>query len=557
VLKASVAAGLILGLTGCLGVVGLSPANTPAPGGGPGGPGGGPGGPGGGPGQGGGSCTPGAQASPPIVPRLRRLGFAQYDNTSADLLSATSSPSLALGPEVDGVTAVMWSGFVTEAAALATPAAVSQISPCQPSGDGTACAQQFIATVGQRAFRRSLSDAEAARYMALYTSRADLTPTGTPAEGLQLILEALLQSPNFLVRVERSAGGPLSGVERASRLSYALWNGPPDDALLSAAESGALDTADGVRQAAQDMLTSPGRVDKARALIRAASQDFLGMVGSYAQFWTNTVRDPTLFPDFYSGIDADFREEVLRFIDRVVFDQNGGYGDLLTSPVAVVNAKLAPIYGLTTTASDWAPVTLDPDQRPGLLTRAGFVGTHGRFSRGSLIYRGAFVLRRLLCQDIGSPPAGAANTPLPAASGTLKTDRDRIQAMTAADACASCHHARINPAGFAMEGFDGIGKLRTTDHGVPVDTSGSIQLDGAAVSFNGPKDYAAALAGSSQARACYVNRFAQFTFTDATLDVSCTAPAAALAQPGATIKDFLVAFVSSDLFLTRSTMEAE
>jgi hypothetical protein len=396
--------------------------------------------------------------------------------------------------------------------------------------------------------------------MDLFNSRADLTPDGSFESGVRLMVEALLQSPNFLMRIERSTevkGGviPLSGIELASRMSYALWNGPPDEALLSAGEQGALGTPDAVRAEASRLLQDP----KARSLVRAYSQDYLGMVGAYAQFWTNTSRDPMLFPAFYQGIDVDFREEVLRFVDRVVFEKRGGYADLLTSPEAVVSDKIAAIYGLAQSTGSWTPVTLDPNQRPGLLTRAGFLGTHGRYSRGSLIYRGAFVLRRLLCQDLGSPPAGAANTPLPPASASLRTDRDRIQALTAGEPCASCHHTRINPAGFAMENFDGIGKFRATDNGVTVDASGSIMLDGQMKSFTNAQDYSALLAGSADAHQCFTNRFAQFVLQDSTVDLSCPSGGGlkdALAS-GASIQDFMVAFVSSPLFVNRSSTEAQ
>jgi hypothetical protein len=510
------------------------------------------------------ACTPGTKGTPPVTPRLPRLTFSQYDNTASALVGARVSPSLALGPAVNGMTNVMWTGFRTQAATIAQDAAaLMRILPCQPSGDGSACAQQFVTTIGRQAFRRALTSAESARYMDLYNSRQELTPNGTFEEGIQLILEALLQSPNFLVRVERSATTqgnviPLSGVERASRLSFALWNGPPDEALLSAGESGKLDTADGVRQQAERMLTSTDGGPKARSLLRTASQDYLGMVGSYSQFWVNTERDPNLFPDFYQGIDADFREEVLRFVDHVVFDKGGGYRDLLTSPEAVVNGKLAKIYGLTQAAADWTTVSLDPNQRPGLLTRVGFVGTHGRFSRGSLIYRGAFVLKRLLCLELGSPPAGAANTPLPDASAMLKTDRQRIDAMTANEPCASCHHARINPAGYAMEEFDGIGKFRSMDNGAAVDTTGVIRLDGMMQSYTGAADYAQLLAGANQSHVCYADRFAQFTFSDPSIDISCTAPdlVDGLGQSNSTITGFLADFVANDIFLNRSTMEA-
>jgi hypothetical protein len=283
------------------------------------------------------------------------------------------------------------------------------------------------------------------------------------------------------------------------------------------------------------------------------------MEGAYAAFWSNTQRDPALFPEFYPGIDLDFREEVLRFVDRVVIDEAGTYRDLLTSSRAMVNDRLAPIYGLPGPfTAQWSAVDLDPTQRPGLLTRAGFVGTHGRFGRGSLIFRGAFVLRRILCQEIGSPPAGADATPLPDAP-ELRTTRERVQAMTSPTTCASCHHNRINPAGFALENFDGIGRYRTEENTAPIDASGTIFLGGEPRAYDGPASYAELLAGSAEAHACYVSRFAQFTFNDHQVDLGCEGEALSrrMAEADFSIQDLYTEFVASDLFRHRSTEEAQ
>ncbi|MEO1338584.1 MAG: DUF1592 domain-containing protein, partial [Myxococcota bacterium] len=374
---------------------------------------------------------------------------------------------------------------------------LSTLVLCTPSGDGRDCAVQFVTEFGRKVYRRPLTPVEISAYMdTLWANRTDLTEDGTWPQSIGLLLEAMLQSPTFLLRVEASTqedGGriALNGYERATRIAYALWNSPPDEALLNAARDGELDTPQGVKAIARTMLTSPQGAARARQMLREAHAEWLGMTGAYAPFWSNTQRDPERFPDFVSGIDADFREEVLRFLDVVAFERVGAFPDFLTSNVTSVNARVAPIYGLDGTFDDWTTVELD--DRPGLLTRAGFVGTHGRFGRGSLIYRGAFVLERMLCVEIGSPPAGADATPLPDSSENLVTERQRVQAMTAAEPCASCHTSLINPAGFALEAFDGIGKLRTIDNGAPVDTTGSLMIDGELVSFSGPNDYATAL----------------------------------------------------------------
>lgn len=506
------------------------------------------------------------ELGPPVTPRLRRLTFQQYDRTVSDLVGLEVTPSTGLGPEVEGVNGVLWDGIELAAADVAAQAmadadARAALIPCQPADDGSDCARMFVVEFGLRAFRRPLLDAEIERYTALYADRAMLTENGTFEEGIQLILEAFLQSPNFLLRVEQSATETdgkilLSGYELATRLSYALWNGPPDSALLEAAEAGVLDTTEGVRTEAARMLTDDART---QPLVRAHHRDWLGMVGAYGQFWSNTNRDPALFPEFYSGIDVDFREEVLRFIEHVVLEQEGGLATLLTSEVAMVNERTAPIYGLSGDFTDeWVPVALDPETRPGLLTRAGFLGTHGRYGRGSLIFRGAFVLKRMLCTELGNPPPGAESTPLPDLEG-LVTTRERIEAMTAQVPCSNCHTNQINPAGFAFEYFDGVGKHRTEENGAPIDGTGSILLDGVRQSYDGPKSYADLLAASNKASECYVERFAEFTFADSSVDLGCAGRSLAqeLRLSDTSIKDFLVSFVASEQFRSRAVEEEE
>ena len=120
--------------------------------------------------------------------------------------------------------------------------------------------------------------------------------------------------------------------------------------------------------------------------------------------------------------------------------------------------------------------------------------------------RPGVVLKRLLCTEIGSPPPGAEATPLPDASEELVTTRQRIEALTSAPTCMGCHQQLINPAGFGLEMFDGIGRLRTEDNGAPIDATGSIYLGRAgSVPYDGPAQYAEVLASSQTAAECYVD----------------------------------------------------
>lgn len=508
-------------------------------------------------------CASGTAIAP--SDRVPRLTFEQYDRAVRALVGLDVHPSSELGGDpgevftrqlVDGLEAAARD---VAARLAADDAAFGALAPCAAApSDERACAAEVIATLGRRAYRRPLSSEESARYQALWDDRAMLTETGTFREGIALLVEAFLQSPGFLLRVERSTaidGGriPLSQYEIAQRLAFALWGTIPDDALLDAAEVGELGTRDQIRAHAERMLADP----RARDLVRSEHRSWLGMEGSYAHFWTNVRRD--MHPEFAGVTDADLQDDVLRSLERVALDEDGGLREMLTSPAAMVNARTAPLYGLDGTFDDWTPVDLDPASRPGLLTRVGFLASHARSTRPSLIYRGAFVLRRVLCEPIGNPPAGAESTPLPETSG-LVTTRERIDAMTASGGCASCHHERINPAGYALEGFDEIGRARTTDNGAPVDTTGSLVVDGAPLEFVDPRSFAEELAGSRAAQACYAQRWIEFTYVRPVAhEDRCTIDdlAVRLSEDGYSVRDLLIDLVQTDAFSNRSATEAE
>src|SRR5215471_13846494 len=203
-------------------------------------PGGGSIGPGSGSGSTGGTigmpCTQGV----PATSQLARLTRSEFDNTARDLLGIDMQPSTMLAPDTVGsVDQRAWDGFQAAADALATqlmatPAARAKVIPCTPSGDGTACAQQFIQQFGQRAFRRPLTTAETTRFQTLYTNRAMITAGGTFDQAAQLIIKAFLLSPSFLTKAELSEAAPVcffkqkTAYEMASRLSYLLWGSMPD-----------------------------------------------------------------------------------------------------------------------------------------------------------------------------------------------------------------------------------------------------------------------------------------------------------------------------------------
>lgn len=471
------------------------------------------------PGGGGGATTGACRPGVPATSQLPRLTNAQYESTVLDLVGVPGAAS-TLAPDTEAVDQRAWDGYVAAAQAiaaqvLAEPALKARLVTCEPAGDGSACAAQIVESFGQRAFRRPLTSEELARFNRLYAERASITESGTFEQALELIVRSFLLSPSFLLRAEVSdvPEGPyyaLSGYEVASRLSYLLIGSMPDAALFAAAAAGALATPAQIREHALRLLEQDPR---ARTTVGAFHERYLHK--GPGTRWAEYQRDPALFPSFSSEVPSALSEETDRFFDYVVFEQRGSFRDILTSPVAFVNASTAPLYGLDAAAygAELEQVTLDASVRPGIFTRAGFLASHALYNRPSPILRGAFLQKYVLCSPVGAPPPGAEGTPLPEVSATA-SNRERVTAQTAAPGCAACHHQLINPAGFVLEGFDAVGARQPTDpfSGAPVDTAVKLSIGGQQRDIEGPVELFDAIAASPESSLCYARAWVTAAF---------------------------------------------
>jgi hypothetical protein len=500
-------------------------------------------------------------------PRLVRLTHAQYDNTVRALLELAD-----VSPSAEFLDDAAFAGFNNNAAALvvqprlardyqraaetlseliAAPSAMAAIVPCDVASGDEACATEFIESFGRRAFRRPLTSDEVTAFMAMYQRGNGKFSSGSPFEqGIRHLVEGLLQSPQFLYRVELSEKLdsdqliPLDGYEVATRLSYLIWNSTPDDELLAAAESGELDTEAGIEGQARRL------VDDARAV--SPVDDFHSQWLQLSKY-DNMQKDATVYPSFSSTTPASMKEETQRFIRHVVLETSGDLQDLLLSRTTFVNAELAAIYGLEGTfGSDFTQVELDPAERAGLLTQAGFLASHAYTTMSSPIHRGVFVQRRLLCADIPDPP-GDIDTTLPALSQEIKTTKQQVEVHTSPAACAGCH-GLINAPGYALERFDGMGAWRETDNGEPVDPTGSFPLDGDKTSVDGPIDLVQQLAESEAAGACYLKQWYTYGFAREESDAdACTIEVLneRFREGGYSPKEMLVAFTLTKTFRYR------
>ncbi|MEI9947800.1 MAG: DUF1592 domain-containing protein [Pseudomonadota bacterium] len=458
---------------------------------------------------------------------LRRLTRSEYTNSVRDLLNVDVSAAADL--PADEVT----NGFDNNAAILTVSSlhaekyvlvsetlaklAVQNLSALTAGCDAAAkgedvCALAFAKSFGRRAFRRPTTAEDERQLLAAYAAGRT---GGSYAEGIEVMLRAALQSPNFLYRLELTPSAdpaakriPLSQFELASRLSYLAWGSGPDDALLDAAANNQLATKAQVAAKARELLAAP----KARAAI-----------GNFFEQWTSTRRlaittkNTSMFPSFSSALRDAMAKELPAFVNDVLWNGDGRLSTLLTSPVAFVSGPLAQVYGINQApaSADGSPqkVTLPANQqRAGILTQAGFLSVQGHPDQTSPVLRGKFVRAMLLCQPPPPPPADV-DISLPTVDEGA-TARLRFAAHeSAGTSCAGCHKL-MDPIGLTFEHFDAIGQYREKDNGQDIDVSGEIVATGGdmslAGSFDGPVELAAKLANSPLVRACVATQWFRF-----------------------------------------------
>ncbi|HHO51232.1 MAG TPA: DUF1592 domain-containing protein [Deltaproteobacteria bacterium] len=435
------------------------------------------------------SCTPpglvpeprGAMPSiSPAEATLRRLTEAEYLNTLGDLLGDGLLLPTALEPDVEiegllhvgaGQTALSPRGieqyedaaFLLAEQVVADPALRARVFPCDAPDPG--CTEAFARTFGRLAWRRSLTPGELEQLEAIASEARAVLP-GEPWAGHELVLAALLQSPHFLYRIELGAGGRFVGTELASRLSYLLWAGPPDEALLDAAEAGALEEAAALREQVQRMIAD----QRARRGLRAFFSELLGL-----HELDTLTKDPAIFVHYSDTLGASAREETLRTVEHLAFEQAGDYRDLLVTHTTFVDRQLAAIYEVPApTLEGFGEVLLPPGPRAGLLGQVSFLARLAHPVSTSVTRRGEFVRQTLLCHEIPPPPADV-DTSIPEASSDAQTMRDRVAIHLEDPACAGCHQI-TDPIGLGLEQFDGIGRFRTEEGTAPIDPGGD--LDG-------------------------------------------------------------------------------
>jgi hypothetical protein len=455
---------------------------------------------------------------------MQLLSHQQYLNTVKELAGDVPGLDQALGDDVSAsafglvqpdVTQVQLERFQKAAGAVAAvivgnKTTLDKIAPCAVGAAPADCAKNLVTKFGALAYRAPVTDAaDIDRHVQLFTVGA----ATSYAHGIELLLQGMLQSPRFLYRVEIGTGEKvsdtavkLSGYEVAARLSYTLWDSPPNDRLNQAVAAGTLASKEGVAQQLAWML-----------------QDARGLklVNRFLEAWTHVgsvdglVKNPDTYPQFQS---ASFKEslkgQAAAFFDDLLTKQGGKLSALFTSQTAFYNKDLGDYYGVTGTDVTFQSLQKTDGTVQGILTLPAVLAVQGKPNESSPIYRGRFVRESLLCQQLPSPPA---NIPAPPEVTPGSTTRERLAQHESDPTCSGCHQL-LDPLGFGFENYDTLGRYRTQDAGKPVDASGNVSstrdIDGP---FNGVAELAKKLAASSEVKECVarqwfryaINRFEQ------------------------------------------------
>lgn len=505
------------------------------------------------------AATVGPHASVPVdlvaapVP-LRRLTREEYNNTVRDLLADTTRPADAFPPDeaafgfeannVAPVTTPLVGRYMDAAEALAATARerIDKLAPCPTGQDPAACARRFVDAFGRLAFRRPLEDRERSALLATYADKAQLSDYGS---GIQLVIEVMLQSPQFLYRVEphtkaTTTTRALDGYELATRLSFFIWASTPDDALLDEAEAGRLSAPGDVERAARRMLKDGRAIDGVRSFHRQwlglSELETASKEGAFATAFTPELKGAMV-------------EETLRFTTHAVQAGGDTVKTLLTSHQSFVNASLAKLYGVAPPVAGFALVDLPAHQRSGILTDASVMTVLASADQTSPILRGKFVREKLLCQPIAPPPPKTNLTP-PRVDPHL-TAKQRFMQHRTDPSCSGCHDL-MDPIGFGFEHYDALGGWRAIDGALPVDAQGEISTTGDSDgTFDGAVELGERLAASERVRRCIATQWFRFALGRNELEADQPSIAEAyqtFSRQGFDVRELIVAITRSHAF---------
>lgn len=480
------------------------------------------------------SCSGGPSVGPSP---LRRISRVEYNDMVRDLLGDTTQPASSfvtespLGQGVNFYTntyTTVQSTLVPQqylqaaetlaATAVGTTNTLQNLVGCSGAQQNDSCAQTFIDSFANRAFRGQYDMTESSALFQIYQTTKNAFDFAT---GIQAVITAVLTSPRFLFVLEfgqpGSGGTPvlLTSNELATRLSLFLWRSIPDATLLNDASSGKLATADGIASEVTRMIQDP----KAQSALNDFAMQWMQLEN------TASATKDTQFSNWNAQLAGNLQQETLETFYHEVATENSNAGatltELLTSNESYINKALAKFYGVSGGDDSWNTKTnVNPsgvNVRAGVLTQGAVMATQAHTSLPSPVLRGKLVREQVMCDAIPDPPAAVNGVPIPpppSSVGVGQTTNGEYAAHVNNAICAACHNF-MDPIGFTFANFDATGAYQATDingmtdagAGPAIDAGGSIKpyLNGelSSASVNGPVDLATQLAAATQVQECY------------------------------------------------------
>lgn len=507
-----------------------------------------------------------------------RLTRGQHENIVRDVLGVELSEVdlAALGggiPQEQPSTGLFRNGADGQAAADDYPLAFGRLAAAVAervdiaalSASLPACSQQceraFVAELGRRLFRRPPTERESDAFVALH---AKVMAEGLSAEqASRSVLEAMLQAPAFVFRLERELGGLtgekryLDGFELGSRLAFFLWDSAPDAELLRLAETGALSGSAQalpvLRQQLQRLLSDP----RARRMTRELVRDFAG---------TDSARFVGVTPALRSAL----LESVVASVDQHLWQEQGQIAGLFTTRRMSLDPSVAVLLGLTSTGEGQRVYDVSGlPERVGWLTHPGFVAGMGDADVGKIVHRGITLMVKLMCRQPAQLPDGLEattadfNVTFAALSERQRSEQRRTMALPVAEggsnapACWACH-SQFEPLAYGFDRFDAagryVGELDAAGRALPIDgwMTDDLSIDEAArPRYADVAELMTLMAESETVQACMAEHFLAFSTGRASSSIE-----KAFAQPvhaaqlrsGGTLPAMVEAVATSELF---------
>lgn len=490
--------------------------------------------------------------------RLRRLSVREYANVVNDLLGPSAASkvvaALPLEPRLGGfdnqdsalfVSAAFQESVADLAETLAKSAEPAALWPCAPPTGSAACLEDFLVSFATKAYGRPPAADELTRLRTVAATGEDY------ASSLRLVVEVVLQSPHTLyvselgpVDAPATTGQPLrlTPDEVASQLSFLLRGSRPDEQLRAAAASTKFAQPQDIEREATRLLAAPSSLRELRRFIFG----WLDM-----EEIADAPKSAEVFPELTEAIVGAMQQELDAFVDARLED-TGTIVSFFTATPPNVSPALRSIYGADYDATSG----FNPARRAGVLSLPGFLTYHASQQHSGPVERGLFVRRQLLCTDIPPPPAAVlerlANSPLDDVDRT-KTTRQKYEVHLDDSSCSSCHR-QFDPIGFGMEEMDGIGRYRTTENGLPVDSTGELSGTDVDGPFEGVAQLSRKLAQSKMLEACVVKHFFRFATARAAEAADAGVVndwAAAFSQRGGKLDALISAYVAHPTFALR------